>query len=247
MTLCAARCGIAAGAKLWHIRPKPLNRSVAHMADFATRRVMMVDTQVRPSDVTKFPIIQAMLTVPREEFVPASLREAAYVGENLDLGDGRVLLEPRTFAKMLDALDITGSDMVLDIGCANGYSSAVIAEMAEAVIALEEDSAMAREAADQLSAQNADNAIVEEGPLVGGAPEHAPFDVILVQGGIEILPGTLATQLKEGGRVCALFMDGALGEVRLGYKVDGQITWRRAFNASAPVMPGFERETAFSL
>ena len=73
------------------------------MSDFLARRTMMVDTQVRPSDVTKFPIIEAMLAVPREDFVPAAQREAAYMGENLDLGQGRVLLEPRTLAKMLDA------------------------------------------------------------------------------------------------------------------------------------------------
>ena len=100
------------------------------MTDFAARRRMMVDTQVRPSDVTKFPIISAMLAVPREDFVPAAKREAAYMSENIDLGEGRVVLEPRTFAKMLDALDITGKELVLDVGSALGYSSAVIAHMA---------------------------------------------------------------------------------------------------------------------
>ena len=90
---------------------------------------MMVDTQIRPSDVTKFPIIDAMLAVPREIFVPAQLREAAYVGENVELGGGRVVLEPRTLAKMLDALDIHADDLVLDIGCALGYSAAVMARL----------------------------------------------------------------------------------------------------------------------
>lgn len=217
------------------------------MADFAKRRVVMVDTQVRPSDVTKFPIIDAMLAVPREEFVPGGMREAAYIGENINLGDGRVVLEPRTFAKMLDALDITGSEMVLDIGSALGYSAAIIARMAEAVVALEEDASMAKEAADLLSEHNADNAIVEQGLLAEGAAEHAPFDVMIVQGGVQSIPEALMAQLKEGGRICALFMDGALGEVKIGYKIDGQISWRRAFNASAPVLPGFQAEAAFSL
>ena len=107
------------------------------MPDFNARRTMMVDTQVRPSDVTKFPVIDAMLSVPREAFVPNDRREAAYVGENLDLGGGRVLLEPRTLAKMLDALNIQDDEMVLDIGAALGYSSAVISQMAEAVVAVE--------------------------------------------------------------------------------------------------------------
>ncbi|HMO07252.1 MAG TPA: protein-L-isoaspartate O-methyltransferase, partial [Paracoccaceae bacterium] len=94
------------------------------MADYATRRIMMVDTQVRPSDVTKFPIIDAMLAVPRETFVPDALREAAYVGENLDLAPGRVLLEARTLAKMLDALDLSPGDLVLHVGAGLGYGSA---------------------------------------------------------------------------------------------------------------------------
>jgi protein-L-isoaspartate(D-aspartate) O-methyltransferase len=217
------------------------------MTDFAARRTMMVDTQVRPSDVTKFPIIEAMLRVPREEFVPASRRETAYVGENIELGDGRVILEPRTLAKMLDALDIGEGDLVLDIGCTYGYSSAVMARLAEAVVAVESDETMASEAQESLSNGNADNVVVEIGNLADGAPEHAPFDVIVVQGGVVHLPNNLLDQLKEGGRIAALFMDGALGEVRIGHKIDGQVNWRRAFNAGAPILPGFEKQAAFAL
>jgi len=208
---------------------------------------MMVDTQVRPSDVTKFPIIDAMLQVPREEFVPTGQREAAYVGENLELSGARVVLEPRTLAKILDALDIEPDELVLDIGCAYGYSSAVIARMAEAVVAVEVDADMVREAQDALSANNADNAIVHEGDLALGAPEHAPFDVIVLQGGVAHVPESLLDQLKDGGRIAAIFMNGALGEVRLGYKLDGRITWRQSFNAGAPILPGFERHSAFEL
>ena len=104
------------------------------MSDFATRRVMMVDTQVRPSDVTKFPIIEAMLTVPREAFVPPSMREAAYVGDNIEIAAGRVVLEARTLAKLLDALDVQPTELVLDLGCGLGYSTAVIARLADAVV-----------------------------------------------------------------------------------------------------------------
>ena len=148
------------------------------MTDFSTRRTMMVDTQVRPSDVTKFPIIDAMLTVAREDFVPTAQREAAYVGENLALGEGRVLLEPRTLAKMLDVLAIDADELVLDLGCAFGYSSAVIARMAQAVVAVEQDADMARDAQDALVAAGADNAVVHQGPLIDGAALHGPYDVI---------------------------------------------------------------------
>lgn len=217
------------------------------MTDFTTRRRMMVDTQVRPSDVTSFPIIDAMLGVPRETFVPDNQREAAYAGENLNLGANRVMLEPRTLAKMLETLEISGDDLVLDIGCGYGYSAAVTARMAQAVVAVEEDETMADEAQSLLSDVGADNAIVHAGALAAGADEHGPYDVILVQGGIGELPETVSNQLKDGGRIACLFMDGALGVVRVGYKFDGKINWRFAFNASAPVLPGFEKQRSFAL
>ena len=217
------------------------------MTDFADLRTTMVDTQVRPSDVTKFPIIEAMLSVPREEFVPDDKRDAAYVSENVDLGAGRVVLEPRTFAKMLDALDVRGEELVLDIGAGLGYSSAVIARMAEAVIALEEDEAHLQEAQAILSRQGADNVIVQAGSLAAGAPEHGPYDVIVLEGAVEHLPAEIEAQLKEGGRIACLFAEQGMGAVKIGYKIDGVISWRFAFNAGAPVLPGFERHQAFTL
>lgn len=207
----------------------------------------MVDTQVRPSDVTKFPIIEAMLSVPREDFVPASQREAAYMGENIELSDNRVILEPRTLAKMLDVLDIGQDELVLDIGAGYGYSSAVIAHMAQAVVALEEDNAMVEDAKEALVAANADNVVIEHGSLVAGAAEHGPYDVIIIQGGVSHLPQAIISQLKEGGRIACLFMEDALGEVRIGYKMDEHISWRRSFNAGAPVLNGFERHIGFQL
>lgn len=216
------------------------------MQDFATRRTMMVDTQVRPNDVTKFPIIEAMLAVPREDFVPPARREAAYIGENVALAPGRVLLEPRSFAKMLDALDIQPTDLVLDVGCGLGYSSAVIARMAEAVVALEEgDMATLAEAA--LARVGADNAAVVAAPLAAGSDKHGPYDVILLEGGVETVPAAILGQLKDGGRIAAIFMQGALGVARLGRKIDGEIAWRDIFNAAAPVIPGFVAEKEFVL
>lgn len=217
------------------------------MTDFAARRTIMVDTQVRPSDVTKFPIIDAMLMVPREAFVPRDKREAAYVDGNIELGSGRVMLEPRSLAKMLDALDLQNSDLVLDVAAGLGYSSAVMARIAQAVVALESNETMADDAQTALLENDALNVAVHCGDLAAGAPEHGPYDAMIVQGGIETLPDALADQLKEGGRVAAIFMDGALGEARIGYKIDGVMNWRLAFNASAPRLPGFAKDHAFSL
>jgi protein-L-isoaspartate(D-aspartate) O-methyltransferase len=217
------------------------------MSEFATRRVMMVDTQVRPSDVTKFPIIDAMLTVPRELYVPDGRREAAYVGENLPLGAGRVMLEARTLAKLLDALDIQPGEMVLDLGCGLGYSSAVIARLAETVVAVEADEVLAADAQRLLSEEGVDNAIVVVSALAAGAAKHAPYDVITIEGGVETVPDALLAQLKDGGRIGAIFMDGAVGTAKVGYKNDGTVSWRPVFNAAAPVLDGFARTKGFVL
>lgn len=217
------------------------------MSDFASRRVTMVDTQVRPSDVTKYPIIAAMLDVRREVFVPDLQREAAYVGENVDLGAGRVVLEARTLAKLLDALDISPHELVLDLGCGYGYSSAVIAHLAEAVIAVEADEAMAAEAQRRLADEGVDNAVVLCGPLERGAAKHGPYDAMVVQGGVEVIPEALLAQLRDGGRMAAIFMTGPLGRAMIGYKADGRMSWRFAFNATAPVCPGFAAPRGFVL
>jgi protein-L-isoaspartate(D-aspartate) O-methyltransferase len=217
------------------------------MSEFAARRVMMVDTQVRPSDVTKFPIIDAMLSVPRETFVPDDKREAAYVGENLTLAPGRVVLEPRTLAKLLDALDVQPDELVLNIGCGLGYSAAVIARLAETVVAVEEDEGFAADAQRILSEEGVDNAVVMMGKLAEGSAKCAPYDVITVEGGVEVMPEAILAQLKDGGRIGAVFMDGAVGTARIGYKIDGRITWRSVFNASAPVLAGFRKARGFTL
>ncbi|KGJ12815.1 protein-L-isoaspartate O-methyltransferase family protein [Paracoccus sanguinis] len=217
------------------------------MTDFQQRRMMMVDTQVRPNDVTKYPVIAAMLDIPREDFVPDSRRDVAYVGDNVDLGHGRVLLEPRTLAKMIDTLDVQPTELVLDLGCGYGYAAAVLGRMAQAVVAVEELPDMAAAATERLAAARADNVAVVQGRLTEGAAAQGPYDAILVGGGIEELPEAIADQLAEGGRIVALFLEGALGVVRLGRKLDGRIDWRMAFNAAAPLLPGFARRPGFVL
>lgn len=215
------------------------------MTDYAARRRTMVDTQVRPSDVTKYPIIEAMLAVPRELFVPSGRREAAYIGENLPIGPSRVILEPRTLAKMLDALDIRDDELVLDLGAGLGYSAAVIARLAEAVVAIEEDEAMAREAEASLAESGADNVALVTAPLLEGAVKHGPYDVIVVEGAVEHLPAALTDQLNDGGRIGCIFSEGRLCVCRIGYRVDGALSWRDAFHAFAPVLPGFSHKPEF--
>lgn len=217
------------------------------MIDFAARRTVMVDTQVRPSDVTKFPIIDAMLTVPREAYVGVDQLESAYVGQNLPLTPARVLLEPRSFAKLLESVDVQPHETVLDLGCGYGYSTAVVARLADAVVAVEDDAAMVTDAQGRLSAQGVDNAAVIVGNLAEGAAKHGPYDVILIQGAVQDVPKALTAQLKEGGRIGALFMEGNLGVARVGHMGADGVAWRYAFNASAPVLKEFEKTAVFAL
>lgn len=217
------------------------------MTDFAKLRTAMVDCQIRPSDVTKFPIIEAMLSVRREVFVPTARRDVAYCGEHIPLNAHRVVLDPRVLAKMLDALAVGPKDMVLLLGCGLGYSSAVLARMVEAVVAVEDDAELAAEAEANLAAESVDNAVVFNGALTEGAPKHGPYDAMVFGGAVEQIPETLLAQLKERGKLVALFADGAVGQCRVGVKAGGRIAWHTAFDAVAPVLPGFERRAAFTL
>ena len=217
------------------------------MTDYKTRRKIMVDTQIRPSDVTKFPIIDAFLSVPKEKFVPDGKREAAYIGENFQIGPSRIILEPRTLAKLLDALDIHNDELVLDVGSGLGYSAAVISLIAQVVIAVEDDSSLASEAAEILSEIGMDNVVVQVAKLEDGAPEHGPYDVIILQGGVEEIPTSILKQLKNGWRIGAIFIEKGLGTAKIGFKLNNIITWRYSFNAAAPILQGFFKQKDFAL
>ncbi|MFN3614783.1 MAG: protein-L-isoaspartate O-methyltransferase family protein [Rubrimonas sp.] len=215
------------------------------MIDFETARRAMVDCQVRPSDVTRFAIIDAMSWAPRERFVPRDQRPVAYADAQIPVAPGRALLDPRTFSKILDAAEIGPGDLVLDVGSAYGYSAVVAARMAAAVVALEEDETMAA-AAPRLAAElEVDNVAFETGALCDGAPASGPYDVILVEGGVVLPPEKLIAQLKEGGRLLAVVQDGPLGMATMFTRTAGGWSSRRLFDAPAPVLPGFDATPAF--
>ncbi|MEO0342205.1 MAG: protein-L-isoaspartate O-methyltransferase [Pseudomonadota bacterium] len=214
--------------------------------DFKSARTAMVDSQVRPNDVTKYSIISALLKIERENFVPSTLRSVAYAEAPIKLTDDRTLLDARVFAKLLDALNILPTDFVLDVGCGLGYSTAIIADLAEAVVGLEGDTKMANEATENLTAAQIDNAIVIEGALNLGGKKHAPYDVIVVEGAYQEWPKALIDQLKDGGRVGAIKAGNGIGRAQVGIKHDGRLSWREAFDADAPILPGFARELGFT-
>ena len=205
----------------------------------------MVQCQLLPNQVTDARLIAAMGDVPREAFVPENRRDLAYGDKELELASGRYLMEPRVFARLLQAADIAPSDVVLDVGCASGYSTAVLARLAATVVGLEADKAFATAAASTLSRLSIDNAVVVEGSLAAGLPKQGPFDVIVVEGAIERRPDSLLGQLSEGGRLVAVQNQHGVGRATL-WRRSGELTARRdLFDAAVPKLPEFDSPAAF--
>lgn len=215
------------------------------MFDTVAARRMMVDGQIRTADVTNPDLIGAMLTVPRERFVPAALAEQAYRDGDVAIGAQRVLLKPMVLAKLLQAARVASNDRVLDVGCGTGYSSAVLARLASAVIALEQDEALAARAHETLAAAGAGNVALATGPLTAGWPAAAPYDLILLNGATEVVPETLGAQLKPDGRLACIFGRGPASKAMIYRLIEGQLVGRPAFDAAAPVLPGFVAPPAF--
>lgn len=209
-------------------------------------RRAMVDGQVRPSDVTRRELIDAMLETPREAFVPPRRRAQAYMGEHLDLGDGRVELDPRVFAKMAQALEPQDSDLALVVGSAGGYAAAILSKLTTAVVALEPNETLSRLAAAAFEAGGLATVIAQQGAMADGCPAHAPYNIVLVNGAIEReAPAAWTDQLAEGGRLVVINAAHGAGRCEIWLKSGGVVGTRPAFDASAPALPGFERAEAF--
>ena len=212
-------------------------------ADFSELRVKMVDGQVRTTDVTNLAILDAMLAIPREAFVDEQRRPLAYIDEDIEIAPGRYLMEASPFAKLVQLAEIGAGDAVLDVGAGTGYSSAVLSRLARSVVALESDPGLADRARPALSGTG--NVTVVVAPLAEGHAAGAPYDVIVVEGAVDVLPPALFAQLAESGRLVAVEGHGNAGVARLYLKSGGTVTGRRAFNAAVKPLPGFERTPAF--
>ncbi|HWK66615.1 MAG TPA: protein-L-isoaspartate O-methyltransferase [Rhizobiaceae bacterium] len=220
-------------------------------ADFSQHRAKMVDGQLRTTDVTNQPLLAAMGSVPREAFVEARRQQLAYIDEDIEIapagaaGGARYLMEPSPFAKLVQLADVRQGDVVLDVGCGTGYSSAVLSLIAGSVIALESDSELAERAGSLLGSLGYDNVAVVQGALREGYPDEAPYDVIVIEGSVGEIPEALFAQLKEGGRLVAVEGVGNAGVAKLYVKDGDVVTGRRAFNAAVKPLPGFEKAPAF--
>ena len=220
------------------------------MADFALQRKNMVESQVRPSDITDRRIIRAMLDLPREAFCPATVRATAYRDEMLALNDhkgrrARFAAAPRVLAKMIQALELDDSSSVLEIGTGTGYGAAVLSKIAVRVITVEADPALAEFARSALAAIGAANVAVIEGNFTDGHAAAAPYDAILINGAVQQVPRAVLDQLKDGGRLVTVMVDDNLGRLTVWQRIGGTFDRRVVSDAAAPMLPGFEKPATF--
>jgi protein-L-isoaspartate(D-aspartate) O-methyltransferase len=215
------------------------------MFDAANARRLMVEGQIRTADVTDTAVLDAMQTLPRERFLPPALAQLAYLDGDVPVRRGRTLLRPMVLAKLVQAARIDRNDRVLDLGCATGYSAAVLARLAGSVVALEEDADLARQAKEALAAVGAANVEVVVGPLAAGFPSGGPYDVIFLDGATEIPPDALGSQLKPDGCVIGVYSPSAASKATIFHDIEGHMVGRPVFDAAARVLPGFSKPPQF--
>jgi protein-L-isoaspartate(D-aspartate) O-methyltransferase len=222
----------------------------ADMVDFRTARRAMVDGQVRTNDVTHLGLIAAMLDIPREAFVPESRAALAYLDRDVPIADAtatepaRYLIKPVVLARLIQAAAPGSQDRALVVGAGSGYAAAVLARLAASVVALEQNELLVAQARAVVPGFVA-NVTVVEGPLPGGAPASGPYDVILIDGGVETVPEALCGQLAPHGRLVAVVGIGPIGKATLFQQVNGEASSRELFDATAPLLPGFKKAPAF--
>ena len=219
------------------------------MIDFENARTTMVDCQIRPNDVTDHRVIDAFMDVPREAFVSAAQRPLAYIDEDLPLSSGgskRYLMEAMSMSKLVQLADIKEDNIVLDIGCGSGYSTAILSKLCNSVVALECDEALAGQATQTLIELGCDNTVVVTGALENGLAKEGPYDAIFIGGAVDAVPEVLLAQLKDGGRLVVVEGTGNAGVAKLYTRDGGVIGANEAFNSSVMPLPGFEREVGFT-
>lgn len=214
--------------------------------DYDTARAKMVANQLRTNKITDLALLEAFETIPREFFVPQGKQGIAYVDEDIALAEGRFLMEPMVLARLLQSAAIEAEDIVLDIGCATGYSSAILARLAATVVALESDTALAEQANRMLGELEVDNVAVVEGELTQGYAKQAPYNVILIGAAVADVPPAITDQLADGGRLVTVLKDGpGLGQANVIRRSGQAISRRSLFDAGTPYLPGFTREPGF--
>lgn len=216
--------------------------------DFAAIRKNMIDGQLLPRMVTDARVLAAMAELPREQFVPKGMRGVAYVDEALPIARDRYMMEPNLLARLLQAAEVTAEDMALWVGCGSGYDVAVLARLANTVVALESDSDLVTQAGATFAALAIDNAVVVEGGLNKGYAKQAPYDVIVFGGAVPAVPQGIQDQLAEGGRLVAMLAGPhGVGRAILMTRRGETVSSRDLFDAGTPSLPGFAPPRSFVL
>lgn len=215
------------------------------MIDYQAARTKMVDNQIRTTDVTAHSVLEAFLSVPREAFVPDALKPLAYIDEDMQVAPGRYIMEPSPLAKLLQLCQIGKGDVVLEIGCGAGYAAALLSQVAGSVVAIESDETLAAQAIATLSGLGCDNVAVVTGPLEAGYAAEAPYDLIFVNGAVEVIPDALVAQLREGGRLVAVVGYGNASRATVLAKTGSTFSKSEHFNTSVKPLPGFRHAAEF--
>jgi len=216
------------------------------MTDFAVARHNMIEGQIRTNKVTDGALLEALEALPREQFLPVERRNVAYIDDDIRLAGNRYLMEPMVLARLLQAAEPTKTEVALDVGCATGYATAVLARLTATAVGLESDAGLARQASETLARLAVDNAIVVVGKLADGYAKHGPYDVILVNGALAEFPPALIDQLAEGGRMVGIRRAGrGLGAATLVLKRHGAAAQRTLFEAATPYLPEFAPKPRF--
>ena len=213
--------------------------------DFAAARQNMVDCQIMPNRVDDQRIVEALLKIPREKFVPDNLTGIAYVDEIVPLGGQRYVMEAMVVARLLQTAALNSEDVALSIGCGTGYATAVLAQIVDTVVAVEPDKGLAQKANENLAAIGLDNVAVVEGKLEDGNIEQGPYNVIFFDGAVQTVPKAICDQLAEGGRLVAIVAGERVGTAYLYSRFGGVISKREVFDAGTPLLPGFWKQKSF--
>jgi protein-L-isoaspartate(D-aspartate) O-methyltransferase len=216
------------------------------MSLFDATRTRMIESQLRPNKVTDDRVLGAFARIRRELFVPEHLRPVAYIDEDLPLGRGRYLMAPMVAARLLQSAAVKRTDAALIVGAGTGYEAAVTALLARAVVAVEEDAELAKQAHATLVEHAIASVSIVEGPSAQGCRQRSPFDVILFAGAVSELPLQITSQLAEEGRLVAVVRpENGVGRAVLATRTDGLLARRFIFDAAIPLLPGFEPKPAF--
>ncbi|PVE22337.1 protein-L-isoaspartate O-methyltransferase [Microvirga sp. KLBC 81] len=219
------------------------------MVDFTQARRMMVDSQLRTFDVNDLPLLDAMDTVPREKFVLPGREELAYIDQDILVSDSatrRYMLSPMNLGRMIQALGVEAGETALDVACGRGYAAAVFDKLGARVTALESDEALADAAKKSLAVAGAGGVEVVTGPLDQGYAGNAPYDVILINGAVDVRPEALLQQLAEGGRLVCVKGRGRAARATLYVRSGDAFGERTLFDAAAPVLAPFVQEPGFT-